>query len=99
MVRNMKIARELGYLSIPRGLVVDFRKIHSMPDHKITLICTGSQGEPMAAMARVANGDHQIQVGEGHTVLMASSLIPGNENAIFVIINKLIYFVALIVHK
>ena len=99
MVRNMKIARELGYLSIPRGLVVDFRKIQSMPDHKITLICTGSQGEPMAALARMANGDHQIQVGEGDTVLMASSLIPGNENAIYGIINKLIDLGANIVHK
>ena len=99
MVRNMKIARELGYLSIPRGLVVDFRKIQSMPDHKITLICTGSQGEPMAALARMANGDHQIQVGEGDTVLMASSLIPGNENAIYGIINKLTDLGANIVHK
>ncbi|MBB5833225.1 ribonuclease J [Brachybacterium aquaticum] len=99
MVRNMKIARELGYLSIPKGVVVDFRKIQSMPDNKITLICTGSQGEPMAALARMANGDHQIQVGEGDTVLMASSLIPGNENAIYGIINKLIDLGANIVHK
>ena len=99
MVRNMAIARDLGYLNIPKGLVVDFRKIQSMPDHKITLICTGSQGEPMAALARMANGDHQIQVGEGDTVLMASSLIPGNENAIYGIINKLIDLGANIVHK
>lgn len=61
MVRNMKIAREASAASIPRGLVVDFRKIQSMPDHKITLICTGSQGEPMAALARMASGDHQIR--------------------------------------
>ncbi|APX33240.1 RNase J family beta-CASP ribonuclease [Brachybacterium sp. P6-10-X1] len=99
MVRNMGIARDLGYLNIPKGLVVDFRKIQSMPDHKITLICTGSQGEPMAALARMANGDHQIQVGEGDTVLMASSLIPGNENAIYGIINKLTDLGANIVHK
>ena len=99
MVRNMGIARDLGYLTIPKGLVVDFRKIQSMPDHKITLICTGSQGEPMAALARMANGDHQIQVGEGDTVLMASSLIPGNENAIYGIINKLTDLGANIVHK
>ncbi|WP_232226321.1 ribonuclease J [Brachybacterium phenoliresistens] len=99
MVRNMGIARDLGYLNIPKGLVVDFRKIQSMPDHKITLICTGSQGEPMAALARMANGDHQIQVGEGDTVLLASSLIPGNENAIYGIINKLIDLGANIVHK
>ena len=99
MVRNMAIARDLNYLNIPKGLVVDFRKIQSMPDHKITLICTGSQGEPMAALARMANGDHQIQVGEGDTVLMASSLIPGNENAIYGIINKLTDLGANIVHK
>ncbi|WP_193103584.1 ribonuclease J [Brachybacterium sp. FME24] len=99
MVRNMGIARDLGYLNIPKGLVVDFRKIQSMPDHKITLICTGSQGEPMAALARMSNGDHQIQVGEGDTVLMASSLIPGNENAIYGIINKLTDLGANIVHK
>ncbi|MGP9683691.1 ribonuclease J [Brachybacterium sp. AOP3-A1-3] len=99
MVRNMGIARDLGYLTIPKGLVVDFRKIQSMPDHKITLICTGSQGEPMAALARMANGDHQIRVGEGDTVLMASSLIPGNENAIYGIINKLTDLGANIVHK
>ena len=99
MVRNMGIARDLEYLDIPKGLVVDFRKIQSMPDHKVTLICTGSQGEPMAALARMANGDHQIQVGEGDTVLMASSLIPGNENAIYGIINKLTDLGANIVHK
>ncbi|MEE1617730.1 ribonuclease J [Brachybacterium sp. J153] len=99
MVRNMKIASDLDYLDIPKGLVVDFRKIQSMPDHKVTLICTGSQGEPMAALARMANGDHQIQVGEGDTVLMASSLIPGNENAIYGIINKLTDLGANIVHK
>ncbi|GAA1485564.1 MULTISPECIES: ribonuclease J [Brachybacterium] len=99
MVRNMGIARDLGYLNIPKGLVVDFRKIQSMPDHKITLICTGSQGEPMAALARMANGDHQIRVGEDDTVLMASSLIPGNENAIYGIINKLTDLGANIVHK
>ncbi|MCT1438928.1 ribonuclease J [Brachybacterium paraconglomeratum] len=99
MVRNMGIARDLGYLTIPNDLVVDFRKIQSMPDHKITLICTGSQGEPMAALARMANGDHQIRVGEGDTVLLASSLIPGNENAIYGIINKLTDLGANLVHK
>ncbi|MEO2095835.1 MAG: ribonuclease J [Brachybacterium sp.] len=99
MVRNMGIARDLGYLTIPKDLVVDFRKIQSMPDHKITLICTGSQGEPMAALARMANGDHQIRVGEGDTVLLASSLIPGNENAIYGIINKLTDLGANLVHK
>ncbi|HSP51272.1 MAG TPA: ribonuclease J, partial [Cryobacterium sp.] len=99
MVRNMGIARDLGYLTIPRGLVVDFKKLETMPDEKVTLICTGSQGEPMAALARMANGDHQIRVGEGDTVLLASSLIPGNESAIYGIINKLMDLGARVVHK
>jgi ribonuclease J len=99
MVRNMGIARDLGYLTIPRGLVVDFKKLEQMPDQKVTLICTGSQGEPMAALARIANGDHQIVLGEGDTVLMASSLIPGNETAIYGIINKLTDLGAKVVHK
>ncbi|GAA4289071.1 ribonuclease J [Georgenia daeguensis] len=99
MVRNMGIARDLGYLNIPRGLVVDFKKLESMPDKKVTLVCTGSQGEPMAALARMANGDHQIRVGEGDTVLLASSLIPGNENAIYGVINKLTDLGANLVHK
>src|SRR5699024_8356450 len=88
-VRNTGIAADLAYLNIPKALVVDRRSLQSVAAHTTPLICTGSQGEPMAALARMANGDHQIQVGEGDTVLMASSLIPGNENAIYGIINKL----------
>ena len=99
MVRNMGIARDLGYLRIPRGLVVDFAKLEGMPDQKVTLICTGSQGEPMAAISRMANGDHPIKIGEGDTVLLASSLIPGNENAIYGVINKLTDLGAKVVHK
>ncbi len=99
MVRNMGIARDLGYLTIPRGLVVDFKKLTTMPDEKVTLICTGSQGEPMAALSRMANGDHQIRISEGDTVLLASSLIPGNEGAIYGIINKLTDLGARVVHK
>jgi ribonuclease J len=99
MVRNMGIAHDLGYLRIPRGLVVDFKKLGSMPDDKVTIICTGSQGEPMAALSRIANGDHQIRLNAGDTVLLASSLIPGNENAIYGIINKLTDLGANVVHK
>ncbi|WP_372592804.1 ribonuclease J [Actinotalea sp.] len=99
MVRNMGIARDLGYLTIPRGLVVDFKKLGNLPDEKVTLICTGSQGEPMAALSRMANGDHQIRLSEGDTVLLASSLIPGNEGAIYGIINKLTDLGARVVHK
>ncbi len=72
----------------PRACV-DPKALESLPDDKVTLICTGSQGEPMAALARMANQDHEIQVGEDDTVLLASSLIPGNENAVYRVINGL----------
>jgi ribonuclease J len=99
MVRNMGIARDLGYLRVPRGLVVDFRELERMPDKRAALVCTGSQGEPMAALARMANRDHVIRIGEGDTVLMASSLIPGNESAIYRLINGLTRWGANVVHK
>lgn len=99
MVRNMGIARDLGYLTIPKGLLVDFKKLGDLPDDQITLICTGSQGEPMAALSRMANRDHVIRIGQGDTVLLASSLIPGNENAIYRVINALTRWGANVVHK
>jgi ribonuclease J len=98
MVRNMKIAQEMGYLNIPAGVLIDVKELDSYDDN-VVLICTGSQGEPMAALARMANGDHQIRVGEGDTVILASSLIPGNENSVFRIINELTRFGAKVVHK
>jgi ribonuclease J len=99
MVRNMGIAGDLGYLKIPKGLIVDLKALEQLPDRKVTLVCTGSQGEPMAALSRMANRDHMIRIGEGDTVLMASSLIPGNENAIYAVINGLIRWGANVVHK
>jgi len=98
MVRNMKIAEEMGYLKVPANLVIDAKELDRF-DHNLVLICTGSQGEPMAALSRMANGDHQIRVGEGDTVILASSLIPGNENSVFRIINELARFGAKVVHK
>ena len=99
MLRNMGIAEELGYLKVPPGVLVDLKKLTDYPDNKIVLICTGSQGEPMAALSRMANRDHKIEVGEGDTVLLASSLIPGNENAVYRIINGLMRLGADVVHK
>jgi ribonuclease J len=99
MVRNMGIARELGYLEVPDGLVVDMKQLEKMPAHKVCLVCTGSQGEPMAALSRMANRDHVIRITEGDTVLLASSLIPGNENAIYRVINELTRWGATVVHK
>jgi len=98
MVRNMKIAQDMGYLTIPPGIVMDAKDLDSFDDN-VVLICTGSQGEPMAALSRMANGDHQIGVGEGDTVILASSLIPGNENSVFRVINELTRFGAKVVHK
>ncbi|MFY0405495.1 ribonuclease J [Solicola sp. PLA-1-18] len=89
MVRNMKIAQDLGYLDVPQGLLVDLKACNKLPPSQVTLICTGSQGEPMAALSRMAAGDHTIDVTDGDTVLLASSLIPGNENAINRLINGL----------
>ena len=98
MVRNMKIAQDMGYLTVPPGIVMDAKDLDSFEDN-VVLICTGSQGEPMAALSRMANGDHQIRVGEGDTVILASSLIPGNENSVFRVINELTRFGAKVVHK
>jgi ribonuclease J len=98
MVRNMKIAEDMGYLNVPADLVIDAKNLDQYDDN-VVLICTGSQGEPMAALSRMANGDHQIRVGEGDTVILASSLIPGNENSVFRIINELTRFGAKVVHK
>ena len=99
MVRNMGIASDLGYLTIPKGLVVELKALERLPANKITLICTGSQGEPLAALSRMANRDHPIRITEGDTVLLASSLIPGNENAIYRVINELTRWGANVVHK
>ena len=98
MVRNMKIAEDMGYLTIPSGLLIDVKEL-DLYDDNVVLICTGSQGEPMAALSRMANGDHQIRVGAGDTVILASSLIPGNENSVFRVINELTRFGAKVVHK
>ena len=98
MVRNMKIAEDMGYLNVPADLVMDAKDLDQYDDN-VVLICTGSQGEPMAALSRMANGDHQIRVGDGDTVILASSLIPGNENSVFRVINELTRFGAKVVHK
>ena len=99
MVRNMGIAADLGYLHVPDGVLVDVKKLDDLADDQIVLVCTGSQGEPMAALSRMANRDHRIHVGPGDTVLLASSLIPGNENAVYRVINGLMRLGANVVHK
>jgi len=99
MIRNMTVARELGYLHIPEGVLVNLGDLEQLPDDQTVLICTGSQGEPMAVLSRIANRNHQISVGPGDTVVLASSLIPGNENAVNRVINGLSHLGADVVHK
>jgi ribonuclease J len=99
MVRNMGVAKELGYLSVPDGVLVDIKAVDDLPDTKVVLMCTGSQGEPMAALSRMANRDHRVRVARGDTVVLASSLIPGNENAVYRVINGLTRLGAKVVHS
>ncbi|WP_309080756.1 ribonuclease J [Zhihengliuella sp.] len=99
MVRNMTTAQELGYLTIPKGMLVDFKELDKLPPKKVVIICTGSQGEPMAALARMANQDHVVDLADGDTVLLASSLVPGNESGIYRLINDLTKLGANVVHK
>ena len=99
MVRNMGVARDLGYLTVPGGVMVEVDDLPGLPDDEAVLICTGSQGEPMAVLSRIASRNHPITVGEGDTVILASSLIPGNENAVNRVINGLSRLGAQVVHK
>ena len=99
MVRNMGIASKLGYLKVPEGILIDIKKVDQLPDSEVVLMSTGSQGEPMAALSRMANGSHQVQVGEGDTIILASSLIPGNENSVYRVINGLMKLGADVIHK
>ena len=99
MVRNMQIASDLGHLNAPDGIFVDAKKAANMADNEVVYMSTGSQGEPMAVLARIANIDHDIQIGEGDTVILASSLIPGNENAVYRVIDALTKLGANVVHK
>ncbi|MDN4476147.1 ribonuclease J [Demequina sp. SYSU T00192] len=99
MVRNMGIAADMGFLRVPDGILVDPKKADTMPGEQVVYMSTGSQGEPMAALSRMASGDHKVTVGEGDLVILASSLIPGNENAVFRVINGLMRLGATVVHQ
>lgn len=90
MVRNMQIAQDLGYLTVPDGVLVDLDTAANLPDNRLVLISTGSQGEPLSALSRMARGEHrQINIREDDLVVLASSLIPGNENSVFAVVNGL----------
>ncbi|HEX7661838.1 MAG TPA: ribonuclease J [Pseudonocardiaceae bacterium] len=100
MVRNMGIAADLGLLRVPDGVLVEIDEALALPDHAALFVTTGSQGEPLSALSRMARGEHkQINIRPGDTVVLASSLIPGNENAVFGVVNGLVRLGAEVVHQ
>ncbi|HEX5985994.1 MAG TPA: ribonuclease J [Nocardioides sp.] len=100
MVRNMGVARDLGYLKVPPNTLVDSKELAEYPPERTVLISTGSQGEPLSALSRIAQRNHNfVHIEEGDTVVLASSLIPGNENAVYRVINGLSRWGANVVHK
>jgi ribonuclease J len=100
MVRNMGVARDLGYLNVPPDTLVDAKELADYPPERTVLISTGSQGEPLSALSRIAQRNHHfVHIEEGDTVVLASSLIPGNENAVYRVINGLARWGANVVHK
>jgi len=99
MIRNMNVARDLGYLHVPGDIVVDPKALDDFPPEQVVLICTGSQGEPMSALSRMANRDHSVHIVPGDTVILASSLVPGNEAAVYRVVNGLTRWGAKVVHK
>jgi ribonuclease J len=100
MVRNMGIAQDLGYLRVPPDVMVDAKDLADLAPDRQVLISTGSQGEPMSALSRIAQRNHSfVHIEPGDTVILASSLIPGNENAVYKVINGLTRLGAQVVHK
>jgi ribonuclease J len=100
MVRNMQIARDLGLLHLLDGVLIDLKDAEELPSRRVLLVSTGSQGEPLSALSRMANREHPtIRVVPDDTILLASSLIPGNENAVGRVINGLARLGATVVHR
>lgn len=90
MVQNTKIARELGYLKIADKDIIDAYDAHSMPDNKVVILCTGSQGEPLAALGRMATGEHKnLSITERDTVIISATPVPGNEKNVAQVTNEL----------
>lgn len=100
MRENTKIARELGYLDIPDNLLIDINQASQLPPHQVTVMATGSQGEPTAAIGRLAYGRHsRLSIQEGDTVVLSAHPIPGNEEMIYRIINRLLQRGADVLHE
>jgi ribonuclease J len=100
MLRNMGLAADMGLLKVPDGLLVELDEAVLLPDNELVLVSTGSQGEPLSALSRMARGEHrQVRIKPDDTVVLASSLIPGNETAVFGVINGLTRLGAKVVHQ
>jgi ribonuclease J len=100
MVRNMTVAQELGYLKVPKNTLIELKQLDNYPDDKVVMVSTGSQGEPLSALSRISAHEHPVvTAGPGDVVLLASSLIPGNENSVYRVINGLARNGVTVVHK
>ena len=90
MLTNTRVARELGYLKIDESDLIDAFEIGNIPENQIVVMCTGSQGEPLSALSRMANGEHKtLSIHEGDTVIISATPVPGNEKAVQGVINSL----------
>ncbi len=90
MLTNTRVARELGYLQIPEEDIIDAYEIDNLPEDQIVVMCTGSQGEPLSALSRMANGEHKtLSMHEGDTVIISATPIPGNEKGVQQVVNSL----------
>ncbi|TXF36631.1 MULTISPECIES: ribonuclease J [unclassified Collinsella] len=90
MLTNTRVARELGYLKIDEKDLVDAYELNGIPENKVVVMCTGSQGEPLSALSRMANGEHKtLSIHDGDTVIISATPVPGNEKAVQQVVNSL----------
>ena len=100
MIKNLNIARNLGYADVEEGTIIKPNEIEELPDNEVTVLCTGSQGEPMSALTRIAYSDHrQVQIQHGDTVIMSAKPVPGNELAVHDTMNALTRSGARVLHQ
>ena len=100
MIDNVNLAKKLGYLEMPDDCVVSLDDALSLPDHKLVILCTGSQGEPTAILGRLSTGKYSaFSIKEGDTVVLSSHPIPGNEEQVSLIINRLIRMGANVIYN